>query len=1291
MNDERGINFDQLTGLYSRWQQIAELQAILDARQNRVFVSIDINGFRSINERYGNAVGDRLLQTVAKALREVYSDASICRVSGDEFSFILAPTLYSRYQMCMLTRTFYDHLHKLAVEGIPEDERLTFAIGSVFIDPEHHLTPDAIYAEATELRREAKRHKGIFMHSKYGSVPDVEGAFLILRDDRRLYNKVTNALHDITDEASWLDFLNHNASVKGGMYLRNQNQLDDIRLYYSAGDLPDCEYDLLFNLVIEYASLLDAFMFDMMLGEILIPYYESLDRSDPKVCSRLGYLYVLLADALVSVVRMGDQSLQPRIVGLLNQCLDTCRDLPHSSPYFEPYFFALCELIGHFESLTQKLIPLEDCDRYYEELRSLIQGPDPVTLHDPYSLQYFDYLINNARLYPLYRASLLRLKGLQLTPAEAVEYEQRLAYIRAHLVDGVYDMANAASGQREMAVFVQKMLLNNYSDDQIMTSIITALRVVRQKEYGRFSQSNLILVAYLFLAGSRLLVSCSLSPDQKRATGIHAVDFLVELVRKREAMATDSQMTFLVRILMMAMVSSPVLTPADKYYYLRQSMSSIMIDTYCHSRAVAAYARVILANIIDRHPQLLVGEHRPYRTQEHLLANRQALLDFMDCACTLHDIGKMPLTPITSNSYRRLTDAEFALIRKHPEAGVDILSPDPAFALFHPFVYGHHCWWNGESGYPHLTLGQRQSDLTVLVDILSLCDSLEAATSRFGRTYRRPKSFLQILDEFLAESGTRYSAEVIQTIISSPDTYHELRQMVDVGWQDVYRQIFQESAAVPSVDLLSVSQRLPNLYQHSPAMSSSQTIAGSAAFAVDFPIWLRQMSLPALQVFAYSLIERNRLSVQHSDIIIFSYEVANDRMGVLRRNADGTVSHVFANHFTESRFELFSSDESNDRCIRLIADILHNPATPRQGVFNFTSAQNSRGWDLYYTCVTDRHGRILTIVGQIEDESTSRQKLLATIGRQNKYICMSEPIMDLYLVVAYTDITLNSFELLRGFPMLTGVATRLTTTRQILDYAVEHLVDPEYREGFLAFCDPATIEQRLTGKTSVSFDYHSADTGWLRATLVPADYDADNRLAHLLFLSESIEDEHQQISSLAHAAHYDVLTGLFNRMHGEEVIRQQIAQGGTQIFAILDCDNFKRINDHFSHLVGDKVLREQGRIIRSHFAGHLAMRLGGDEFVVHISGETARRLVNSFDGVSQLFSAFARQVATIRIPELGNMVPTISCGVIFTDGSVPEITFDDFYQYADEALQRSKQRRNGAISISEIRYRDYYH
>jgi diguanylate cyclase (GGDEF)-like protein len=97
-------------------------------------------------------------------------------------------------------------------------------------------------------------------------------------------------------------------------------------------------------------------------------------------------------------------------------------------------------------------------------------------------------------------------------------------------------------------------------------------------------------------------------------------------------------------------------------------------------------------------------------------------------------------------------------------------------------------------------------------------------------------------------------------------------------------------------------------------------------------------------------------------------------------------------------------------------------------------------------------------------------------------------------------------------------------------------------------------------------------------------------------------------------AQEDALTGLANRRHLDAGLERLFAQAAAEHralhFAVVDIDQFKAINDRYSHAVGDEVLRTVARILRSACRpSDLAGRYGGEEFVLallDVPGAAAR-------------------------------------------------------------------------------------
>lgn len=162
----------------------------------------------------------------------------------------------------------------------------------------------------------------------------------------------------------------------------------------------------------------------------------------------------------------------------------------------------------------------------------------------------------------------------------------------------------------------------------------------------------------------------------------------------------------------------------------------------------------------------------------------------------------------------------------------------------------------------------------------------------------------------------------------------------------------------------------------------------------------------------------------------------------------------------------------------------------------------------------------------------------------------------------------------------------------------------------------------------------------------------------------------------------DGLTGLLNRRGFDLALQQSLESASVHEHTCLiigDIDFFKRVNDSYGHLFGDKVIQTVAKIMKT-VAGDLytAVRYGGEEFVLllpHTSLETAREVAETI----------RHHVANISIKNnithrlISNI--TLSLGVTAYQ---PGETTDSFLNRADQALYLSKAKgRNRVTTLSE--------
>jgi HD-GYP domain-containing protein (c-di-GMP phosphodiesterase class II) len=113
-----------------------------------------------------------------------------------------------------------------------------------------------------------------------------------------------------------------------------------------------------------------------------------------------------------------------------------------------------------------------------------------------------------------------------------------------------------------------------------------------------------------------------------------------------------------------------------------------------------------------------------------LLGRDERELGEMRRAALLHDVGKLAVSNRILDKPARLTEDEYAVVRRHPLHTASILQRTPGFSGLAPLAGAHHERLDG-SGYPH---GLDGGALTVPMRVLAVADVYEALTS--ARPYR---------------------------------------------------------------------------------------------------------------------------------------------------------------------------------------------------------------------------------------------------------------------------------------------------------------------------------------------------------------------------------------------------------------------------------------------------------------------------------------------------------------------------------------------------------------------------
>lgn len=216
-------------------------------------------------------------------------------------------------------------------------------------------------------------------------------------------------------------------------------------------------------------------------------------------------------------------------------------------------------------------------------------------------------------------------------------------------------------------------------------------------------------------------------------------------------------------------------TAEEKIDYIFRLVVARHCTAFLHSLMVSAFAEAILSAIIDKEPALMVGYHG-MTSPEDVQAHRAEILQFAHDAALLHDVGKNSMLEIIETQHRPLTDEEFGIIRSHPNRGGQYLSIDEDLARYVDIARGHHKFYNGKGGYPN-DFDNTASPERFMIDIITVCDCLDAATDQYGRNYHQAKTTDEVLAEFKRDAGVRYNPDIVRFILQDSALRDTLREI----------------------------------------------------------------------------------------------------------------------------------------------------------------------------------------------------------------------------------------------------------------------------------------------------------------------------------------------------------------------------------------------------------------------------------------------------------------------------------------------------------------------------------
>lgn len=324
---------------------------------------------------------------------------------------------------------------------------------------------------------------------------------------------------------------------------------------------------------------------------------------------------------------------------------------------------------------------------------------------------------------------------------------------------------------------------------------------------------------------------------------------------------------------------------------------------------------------------------------------------------------------------------------------------------------------------------------------------------------------------------------------------------------------------------------------------------------------------------------------------------------------------------------------------------------------------------MYYFCTPDKEELLMT-VRDIHDEVTAEQSRWAEEalirGRERQQL----------LTWLGFDIILD-IDVKTSFAELLGDESFLQ--REII---CEDFPMGEIRAGMVHADDVCALQSALDYSRpdnifQVDFRYKRGDGKffWCRCKALKLLDDA-GRPYRLICKLTDIDQQKRSEKILLHKAQRDSLTGLYNSMTTERMIKDYLSGEGSGLrhaLMVIDLDDFKQVNDHWGHRTGDELLQAIARKFRS-LVRHsdIVGRIGGDEFVVLLKNiKSPEEIINAADKLRNGISAI-RLAGTDE-----SYTPACSIGIGIYPDQGPN--YSTVFRIADESLYYIKNHgKNGS-------------
>ncbi|MCL2235574.1 MAG: hypothetical protein FWB98_03910 [Defluviitaleaceae bacterium] len=267
-------------------------------------------------------------------------------------------------------------------------------------------------------------------------------------------------------------------------------------------------------------------------------------------------------------------------------------------------------------------------------------------------------------------------------------------------------------------------------------------------------------------------------------------DIMKKIIKYCEKLPnTADKSMFNLSVSKIARLMTEVMEYEDALDWILKFTTYTHLPTFVHSVMVRDLTNIISQYLLKQNPELFIGISNT-KTVDDVISEQEEILSLISRAAFCHDVGKIFYIDKVALCSRQLYDFEFEIIKLHANADTLIKANNSRLKFISDVISGHHRWHDGTKGYSE-SFDNFNVDCKLVLDIVAVTDSIDAATDIVGRSYAKSLTLEQVVEEIHQQAGTRYSPIVSQALRDDA-LLGKLRRCITEGRKNAYFNTYQQ-------------------------------------------------------------------------------------------------------------------------------------------------------------------------------------------------------------------------------------------------------------------------------------------------------------------------------------------------------------------------------------------------------------------------------------------------------------------------------------------------------------------